>query len=200
MQAVTDRGAAARQLASRPRPALVAALALWGLGYACYRAYYAAGGEFGMIGRPVSDAQFRTVNAVGAGIVLLGAVLPVVLARVTALRPAVPVLAWIGAVGCCMHALVDTVLRLLSMTGVYPTQLPKEFWQSFDRQSADLQDVLFNEPWFFVEGVLWAVLGMACVRASRRRAWLVSVAGACVVLTDVGILSGVGVIGLFRVG
>jgi hypothetical protein len=202
VKAMTGSVAAAEPLASgdRVRRAVVAALAIWGLGYACYRAYYAAGGEFGMIGRPVSDAQFRTVNAAGAGIVLFAAVLPVVIVRVAALRPAVPVLGWIGAVGCCMHALVDIVLRLLSVAGAYPTQLPEEFWLSFDRRSADLQDLLFNEPWFFVEGVLWAVLGIACVRASRRRAWLVSVAFACLVLTDVGILSGVGVIGSFRLG
>lgn len=202
VQATTDRAATAcpRSSRDRPRSAVVAALALWGLGYACYRGYYAAGGEIGMIGRPVSDALFRRVNAAGAGILLLAAVLPVVLSRVAALRTAIPVIGWIGAVGCCMHALVDSVLRLLSVTGVHPTQLPEQFWMSFDRQSADLQDLLFNEPWFFVEGVLWAALGMACVRTPRRRAWLVSVVAASLVLTGVGILSGLGVIGSFRLG
>ena len=202
VQETTDGLATARPRASRgqPRSAVVAALALWGLGYACYRAYYAAGGELGMIGRPVSDAQFRAVNAAGAGIVLLGAVLPVVLSRVAALRTTVPVVGWIAAVGCCMHALVDSALRLLSVTGIHPTQLPEQFWLSFDRQAADLQDLLLNEPWFFVEGVLWAALGIACVCTSRRRAWLASVVVACLALTGVGILSGLGVIGSFRVG
>ena len=202
VRAMSDSVAAAEPLVSRDRSrwAVVAALTLWGLGYVCYRAYYAAGGEFGMIGRPVSDAQFRTVNAAGAGIVLFAAVLPGVLVRLAALRPAVPVLGWLGAVGCCMHALVDIVLRLLSVAGVYPTQLPEDFWLSFDRTSADLQDLLLNEPWFFVEGVLWAVLGMACVRTARRRAWLVSFACACLVLTGVGVLSGLGVIGSFYLG
>lgn len=202
VRATTDSASEAEPLAyaDRVRRPVVASLAIWGAAYACYRAYYAAGGEFGMIGRPVSDAQFRMINAAGAGIVLFAAVLPVVLVRMAVLRPAVPVLGWLGAVGCCMHALVDMVLRLLSLAGVYPTQLPREFWLSFDRQSADLQDLLLNEPWFFVEGVLWAVLGMACVRTARRRAWLGSVACACLVLTVVGILTGVGVIGSFRLG
>ena len=197
----TDPAAAATSRASRGRPssAVVATLVVWGLGYACYRAYYAVGGEWGMIGRPASDGQFRMVNAVGSAIVLLGAVLPVVL-RGPALRPVVPVLGWVGAVGCCMHALVDIVLRLLSVAGVHPTQLPEEFWLSFDRKSADLQDLLFNEPWFLVEGLLWAALGIACVRASRRRGWLASVVGACLLLTGVGILSGLGIIGSFRLG
>lgn len=202
VKAMTDSvsGAEPPAYRDRVRRPVVASLVIWGAGYACYRAYYAAGGELGMIGRPVSDAQFRTINAAGAAIVLFAAVLPVVLVRVAVLRPAAPVLAWLGAVGCCMHALVDMVLRLLSVAGVHPTQLPQEFWLSFDRQSADLQDLLLNEPWFFVEGVLWAVLGMACVPTVRRRAWLGSVACACLVLTAVGILSGVGVIGSFRLG
>lgn len=69
-----------------------------------------------------------------------------------------------------------------------------------DQRSADLQDLFLNEPWFFVEGTLWGLLGIAVVRASRRRAWLRSAVAACLVLTTVGILSGLGVIGSFRVG
>jgi hypothetical protein len=203
VSAQTDRIAVAEPMGVRgqgSRRAVVPALVIWGLGYACYRAYYAAGGGFGMIGRPVSDVQFRTINAAAAGILLVAAVLPVLLVRVAALRPAAPVLGWIGAVGCCMHALVDMVLRLLSVAGVHPTRLPEEFWRSFDRRAADLQDLLLNEPWFFIEGVLWAALGMAFVRVSRSRAWLASAAGACLLLTGVGILTGLGVIGSFRLG
>ncbi|HEU4566422.1 MAG TPA: hypothetical protein VFR99_00205 [Marmoricola sp.] len=176
------------------------ALVLWGLGYACYRAYYAAGGEIGMFGQPVSEAQFRAVNAAGAGIVLLGAVLPLVLVRVVALRRATPVVAWIIGVGCCMHAFVDGTLRLLSLTGVHLTQLPPGLWQSFDRRASDLQDLLLNEPWFLIEGLLWVTLGVASIRSSRRRAWITSAAAACLLLTVVGVLSGLEVIGSFRLG
>ena len=184
----------------RPQRAIATALAVWGLGYACYRAYYAAGGEIGMIGQPMSEAQFRAVNAGGAVIVLLGALLPLVLVRATSLRPAAPILAWIIGVGCCMHALVDGILRSLSLTGVHPTQLPAELWQSFHRRAADLQDLLLNEPWFLVEGMLWVALGVASTRTSRRRPWLASAAGACLLLTVVGVLSGLDIIGSFRIG
>jgi hypothetical protein len=123
-----------------PRPGsrrgVAVALALWAFVYACYRAYYAAGGTFGMIGRPVSSAQFRAINAFGAAVILLAAMLPPVAVRVRALRRALPVLARIGAVGCCMHALVDGTLRGLSVTGVHPTQLPTSAWRSFDRHAA----------------------------------------------------------------
>ena len=186
--------------AGRRRRTIATVLFWWALGYAAYRAYYAAGGQLGMIGQPASDAQFRAVNAAGAAIVLLGALLPPVLVRIAWLRPAAPVLGWIVGVGCCMHALVDGVLRLLSVTGVHATQLPAQLWDSFDRRTADLQDLLLNEPWFLVEGLLWVALGLASTRSSRRRAWLVTASGGCLLVTVIGVLSGLDVIGSFRIG
>ena len=153
-----------------------------------------------MIGRPLSDDRFRAVNATGAVIVLLGALLPAVVVRARSWRRAAPVLGWIIGVGCCMHAFVDGALRLLSVTGVHPTQLPAEFWLTFDRRAADLQDLLLNEPWFLVEGLLWIAFGATWVAPSHRRHWLVSAAGACLLLTVVGVLSGLEVIGSFRIG
>jgi hypothetical protein len=41
---------------------------------------------------------------------------------------------------------------VLSLTGVHPTHYPPGLWLSIDRRQADLQDLFFNEPWFFVEG------------------------------------------------
>lgn len=176
-------------------------LATWSFAYAAYRAYYAAGGTVGMIGQPVSEAQFRAVNAVGAVLIaLFSGVLPLVALQAPLVRRVLPVLGWIGGVGCCMHALVDVTLRLLSVTGVHPTELPASVWLSFDRHSADLQDLLLNEPWFFVTGVLWSALGLTCVQPRGRRRWLVTAVGACLVLSAVGVLSGVGVIGLFIIG
>ena len=201
---MNDSGAdtvAPQQAAIGPtRRPVVTALVVWGLGYACYRAYYAAGGDIGMIGQPMSEAQFRAVNAAGAGIVLLGAVLPALLVRTATLRRAAPVVAWIVGVGCCMHAFVDGALRLLSLTGVHLTQLPAELWQSFDRRAADLQDLLLNEPWFLVEGLLWVALGVTSAQSSRRHPWLASAALACLLLTVLGVLSGLGAIGSFRIG
>ena len=177
-----------------------AALALWAFGYACYRAYYAAGGTLGMHGQPVSTAQFRAFNAVGAAVVLVAAVAPPVMVRVRALAPVAPILAWVVAVGCCMHALVDGTLRIFSVTGVHPTQLPASFWRSFDRHAADLQDLLLNEPWFLVEGLLWAAFGLAIVDITRCRVWLASAVIGCLLLTVLGVLSGLGVIGSFHLG
>lgn len=175
-------------------------LALWSFAYACYRAYYAAGGSFGMIGVPVSTTQIRAINAFGAVVILLAATVPIVAMRVRVVRRALPALCWIAAVGCCMHALVDITLRVLSLTGVHPTQLPASVWLSFDRHAADMQDLLLNEPWFLIEGLLWAALGFALVQPSKRRAWMVSAVTACLLLTVAGVLSGLGIIGSFRFG
>lgn len=51
------------------RRKVVIALVMWTVPYACYRAYYAAGGDFGMIGQPVSSTMFRAINAVGAAVI-----------------------------------------------------------------------------------------------------------------------------------
>ena len=137
---------------------------------------------------------------VGAAIIFVAGAVPLIALKVDAVRRVLPLLCWIAAVGCCMHALVDITLRIFSLTGVHPTQLPASVWRWFDRRSADLQDLLLNEPWFFLEGLLWGVLGVALVRPSRRRVWLLTGTMTCLLLTVVGVLSGLGVIGSFHLG
>ncbi|GAB2964830.1 hypothetical protein LWP59_23705 [Amycolatopsis acidiphila] len=90
-------------------------------------------------------------------IILLAGVLPLVAVRLPVLRRALPVPGWVGAVGCCMHALVDGMLRVLSVLGAHPTQLPASAWTSFDRH--------------------------ASVTRPKRRAWLVSAVAGCLALT-----------------
>jgi hypothetical protein len=108
-------------------------------------------------------------------------------------------LCWAVAVGCIMHALINGIQRVLSLAGVMQLDLP--FWTTIDHRTADLQDLLFNEPWFLVEGLLWAWLAMASLSAgTARRRWLASAGVAIAVLTVVGTLSATGVIGTFIVG
>src|SRR6266542_5190976 len=124
--AVDDRSAPRYELPRRARRIAIV-LAAWGFLYACYRAYHAFGGQGAMIGQPVSQSQFRAINAVAVVILLVAAVLPL-LAVWSGSRSWVgrlfPVIGWVAAVGCCVHALVDSTLRVLSLTGVYPSLYP----------------------------------------------------------------------------
>ena len=76
------------------------------------------------------------------------------------------------------------------------------FWLSIDRRMADLQALFFNEPWFLVQGLLWARMAwVGALRDSPRRMWWVgSALCATVALTVMGLLSAFGVIGRWVVG
>jgi hypothetical protein len=178
--------------ALRPRDVAVP-LGLWAAWYAVYRFYYAFGGQVGMIGRPAPAAHFRRDNLIGGVIILLAAVLPLIAIpawRHPLVRRVLPVVAWIAAVACCTHALTLVILRVLSLTGVHPSHVPPGLWLSIDRRDADLQDLLFNEPWFLVEGCLWGLL----------TPWRRSAALVCVLATGVAVLSGLGALPAFRYG
>jgi len=156
-----------------------------------------------MHGTPVSFAEWRRINAIGALMLFITAALAVVLIKTWAHRRAQPLLlamCWIITVGCVSHALIDIIERIASLAGAITIPLP--FWRTIDRRSADLEDLLFNEPWFFVEGVLWAAVAWAgALHASRRRRWWVG--GALVatsVATTVGVLTAFGVIDRVIVG
>jgi hypothetical protein len=176
-------------------------LAAWGAGYAAYRFYYALGGQVGMIGRPAPEAHFRRDNLIGGAIILLAALVPSVAVRAwrhPPLRRLVAVVGWVAAVGFCMHALTLMILRLLSLTGVHASHVPPGLWLSIDRRNADLQDLLFNEPWFCIEGCLWAAFAVTAVQPSSRRYWRRSVIVACGLAAAVGVLSGLGAVPTVR--
>jgi hypothetical protein len=179
------------------------AAAVWAFLYAAHRAYYAAGGTFGMFGVPVSEAQWRFVNAVGAAMLLVVATAPLAMLdawRRPALRYLLPTLCWLLTVGFVMHAVIDMTQRLLSLTGLMTMDVP--FWLSVDRRQSDLQDLLFNEPWFLIEGLLWGTIAWAggLSRMRNPRWWLTSALVAILGLTIVGLLAATGVIGKLIVG
>lgn len=176
----------------------------WGLGYALYRGYYALGGTAGLPGTLAQPGLFRFINAVAAVILLVAAVLPVALLPLWSRRAARPVLlglCWAVAVGCVMHALIDEAQRALSLAGLLRIDYPATVWASVDRRAADIQDMVWNEPWFLLEGLAWGALGWLGLGPGRRRRWWVASAVAAVaILTAVGLLSATGVIGKVVVG
>ncbi|HEX7104237.1 MAG TPA: hypothetical protein VF201_16450 [Nitrolancea sp.] len=175
----------------------------WALLYAAYRGYYALGGTIGMFGTPVSESQWRQINAVGAVLLAMAAIV----AFVTTTRlwnrryvhMALLTFAWVAFTGCVMHGLVDIATRLLSMAGVIHMEFP--FWASMDRRASNLQDIFLNEPWFLIEGLLWGALGWIDLTTERaRRWWLFSALTAIALLTVDGLLTSTGVLGKVIIG
>jgi hypothetical protein len=103
-------------------------------------------------------------------------------------------------VGFVMHAIVDMTRRVLSLSGLLTMDFP--LWLSRNTRESDLQDLLFNEPWFLIEGLLWGAIAWSAglSRAPRRRWWVATALMAILALTGVGLLSATGVIGKFIVG
>ena len=181
-----DRGA--RGLRRRyPRPAIppdrhrpdrsarrvAVALALWAGWYAAYRFYYGFGGHLGMIGRHSPAQHLRRDNVVGGAIILLAALLPsiaVIAWRQRPVRRLVPLSAGWRRLAPAPRLHADDPARAQSDRGA-SGPLPPRAVAPHDRRQADLQDLLINEPWFFVEGCLWALFAScsdACAGAGLR--------------------------------
>jgi hypothetical protein len=180
------------------------AVAVWGLGYALYRGYYALGGTLLLPGTPADPTQFRLINAAAVAVLAIAAVLPIAMLplwRRPRARPVLLVVCWLVAVGCSMHALIDSVQRVLSLAGLLRIEYSAAVWASINHRAADLQDLFFNEPWFLLEGLGYAALAWIALGPSRRRRWWVgSAIAATSVLTVIGLLSATGVIGKVIIG
>jgi hypothetical protein len=188
--------------AGQPPDRLLWAAAACALLYGTYRAYYALGGTVGMFGTPVSMSSWHAINGVAAAMLLVAAIIPLATRRLWTRSPWRAFLlagAWVVAVGCVMHALIGIITRVLSLAGVLIIDYP--FFSTIDRTAADLQALFFNEPWFLVEGVLWGAIGWTALRSdTTRRRWILSAGGAIAVLTVIGVLSSLGVIGRLVIG
>jgi hypothetical protein len=165
----------------------------WGLLYALYRGYYAFGGTVGMIGRPADQAEWRTINLIGAVALLAVAVLPVAALRLWRRprpRRVLLMLCWVLAIGFVMHALVMDTQRVLSLAGALHIHYPAALWATRNNHAADVQDLAFNETWFLAEGLLWGMLGWLGLGPSpARRGWTVTAIGVVAALTALGLLT-----------
>jgi hypothetical protein len=106
---------------------------------------------------------------------------------------------WVMTVAFVMHATVDMSERLMSLNGLLTMHYP--YWSSIDGRRADLLGLLFKEPWFLIEGLLWGAIAASAGlgRAHHRRWWVATAFLAVLALTGVGLLSAAGVIGKFIV-
>jgi hypothetical protein len=176
----------------------------WSLAYAMYRGYYAVGGTGWLPGRPADPAQFRLINGAAAIILLVAAAAPLVLLpfwRRRRTRLVALALCWVVAVGCVTHALINVIQRILSLAGLLRIEYPASVWASINSRTADLQDLFFNEPWFLLEGLGFALLAWIVLGPGPgRRRWIGIAIAATAILTVVGLLSAFGLIGKVIVG
>lgn len=197
-------GRAVRHDAQRRLTRLALLAGASALGYGLYRAYYGVGGTVGMFGDPASDADWRAINLVAAALLFGAAVLPLLalpLWRTWWPRRILLAVAWLIAVACIGHALINDVLRVLSLAGWYEVLYPPGFWISIDRQAADVQDLVFNETWFLFEGALWVAIAWTVLGPSvDRRRWVGSAVVAIALAMIVGLLSAFGILGRIVIG
>jgi hypothetical protein len=177
--------------------------ALWSLGYGLYRTYYALGGTVGMFGTPAPDAPWRRINAIAGALLFATAALALGAPRLwnhARARPWLLAFCWLATVGCVSHALIAIVQRIASLSGALTIEYP--FWATIDRRTADLQDLFFNEPWFLIEGLLWATIAWRATKGDPawRRVWIASAGVATVASAALGVLSAFGVICKLIVG
>jgi hypothetical protein len=176
----------------------------WGALYASYRAYYAVGGLAGLPGVLRSDAHgtFQLINTIAAIVLLLGAAAPLLMLAFwdTRLWPACVVACWAVAIGCIMHALIDIAQRVLSLAGLLAVSYPTDLWASVDRHAADLQDLLANEPWFLIEGLLFAWLALLHLRGRARLTFAITAVPAIAVFVASGMLTSTGYLARVVVG
>ena len=153
--------------------------------------YWAVGGEFGFSAlKPSATAQdgWQAVNAAASLILLLPVGIGLVLLRAPSHRlvRAVLLAACLGGASIAVsHGVYGIVYRVLNIVGVVDVdgrgfttaQHPWVLW-----------DLFVFEPWFLIEGVLFAAAGWASISGSEsRRRWLFG----CLVGISLALTSGV---------
>lgn len=168
----------------------------WGALYALYRTYYALGGLAGLPGVLRADAHrtFELINLIAVLLLVLGAAAPILMLRFwnTRLWLGCVAVCWAVAVGCIMHALIDSAQRVLSLAGSLTVAYPTELWASVDRRAADLQDLMGNEPWFLIEGLLFAGIALLHLRGRGRLTFVISALLAIAAFVAAGLLASTG--------
>jgi hypothetical protein len=152
------------------------ALCVWSVLYVVPHAYWAVGGGIGFSAlKPSATAQdeWQTINAVASAILLVPVGIGIALVRAPSHRLARALLltACLGGASIAVsHGVYGIVYRVLNIAGV--VEIDGEGFDA-DRHPWVLWDLLVFEPWFVIEGVLFAAAGWAATSSSEsRRRWV----------------------------
>jgi hypothetical protein len=167
------------------------ALSAWSLLYVLPHLYWAVGGELGFSGlKPSATAQegWQAINAAASVILLLPVAIGLALqrARWHGLWRALLLAACLaGASIAVSHGVYGIVYRLLNIVGV--VEVDGRGFTTAEHPWV-LWDLFVFEPWFIIEGVLFATAGWASMSGSEsRRRWQLG----CLVGISLALTSGV---------
>jgi hypothetical protein len=167
------------------------ALCAWSVLYILPHLYWAVGGELGFSAlKRSATAQegWQAINAAASLILLLPVGIGLALLRAPTHRLARALLLSAGLGGAAIagsHGAYGIVYRLLNVVGVVAVD-GRGFTAS--EHPWVLWDLLVFEPWFLIEGVLFAATGWASMSGSEsRRRWLL----ACLLGTSLATTTGV---------
>ncbi len=165
------------------------ALSVWSGLYVVPHIYWAAGGGVGFSAlKPSATARedWEAINAVASVILLIPVAIGLLLPRTSSHRPRALLLAacLAGASIAMSHGVFGIVYRVLNLIGAVdidgepftPTQHAWVIW-----------DLYIFEPWFLIEGMLFAAAGRAAMAGAHAQdRWLL----ACALGVSLGLISG----------
>ena len=167
------------------------ALSAWSLLYVLPHLYWAVGGEVGFSAlKPSATAQegWQAINAAASVILLLPVAIGLALPRTRSHRlwRALLFAACLGGASIAVsHGVYGLVYRVLNIVGVVDVDgrgftMAEHPWV--------LWDIFVFEPWFLIEGVLFATAGWVAMSGSEsRRRWVLG----CIVGISLAMTSGV---------
>lgn len=154
------------------------ALAVWSVAYLAPHLYWALDGTIGLSAlKPSAPAvpEWRAINWAATGVLALPALIAaaVVRARPGAFKASLSIACLVGAAIAAGHGLYGIVYRSLTVAGMIDID-----GRSFDaaRQGWVVWDLLVFEPWFLIEGLLFAGFGWAASPPRFRRTWIIACA------------------------
>lgn len=191
-EATATRGAGLGPDESKRLVWWAAALAVWSTLYALAHVYWAAGGHAGFsLLKPAATelATWQEINAM-ASVVLMVPVGVAVGLTLSGQRPRVrrtlPAGCLIGASIAASHGAFGIVYRILNVASVVDID-GRAFEPSTDGWV--VWDLVLFEPWFLIEGILFAGTGWAALTTDRdQRRWLTACAFGATAATIIGLL------------
>lgn len=170
---------------------IATALSVWSGLYVVPHVYWAVGGDAGFSAlKPSATAHpdWQAINAVASVILLVPVAIGLLLPRSSSHRRTRTLLlaaCLAGASIAASHGIYGVVYRFLNLTGAVDID-GQQFTPA--EHTWVIWDLYFFEPWFLIEGVLFASAGWAAIASARaQRRWLF----ACSVGTSLALASGV---------